>query len=223
VLPQSSAGPAPAPSAPAFVDLHDAYRGRVTGFFFRRGVRPQDVEDLVQSTFAEAWRAWPTFVWTADRRACERQFTAWLFTIALHQLWNARRCAGRHAVAVPFDGALAEQLADDHAGAGFDQALDRALLAPALARLSVAERRLLADAYARDQDDRSLGHQLRLRPDTAKARRQRAVRHLAVALATGQPPRRQRRWGRRPAGLSERERERTAAARQRPNLAVLAA
>ena len=57
------------------------------------------------------------------------------------------------------------------AGASFDQALDRALLAPALARLSEAERRLLADAYARDQDDRGLGHRLRLRPDTPKARR----------------------------------------------------
>ena len=222
MLAQSTAGPAPAPSAPSFVDLHGAYRGRVAGFFFRRGVRPQDVEDLVQSTFAEAWRSWPTFVWTVDRRASERQFTAWLFTIALHQLWNARRHAERHAVAVPLDE-VAKQLPDAGAGVGFDQALDRALLAPALALLSAAERQLLADAYARDQDDRGLGHRLRLRPDTAKARRQRAVRHLAVILATGAPPRRRRRWPRRPAGLSERERCRMAAARRRPNLAVLAA
>ena len=217
MLSKSTAGPVPAPSAPSFVDLHDAYRGRVTGFFFRRGAPFQDVEDLTQATFAEAWRSWPAFVWTN-----ERQFAGWLLAIALHQLFRSHRRKVRDAVVVPLDEA-AEQLADDHAGASFDQALDRALLAPALAQLPVAERHLLAAAYARDQDDRSLGHQLRLRPDTAKARRQRAVRHLAVALATGQPPRRHQRWGRRPAGLSERERERTAAARQKPNLAVLAA
>src|SRR5918912_2068490 len=88
------------PSAPAFVDLHAAYRGRVAGFFFRRGVRLQDIEDLVQSTFAEAWRSWPTFVWTVDRRASERQFRVWLFTIALHQLFKARRRGRRDAVLV---------------------------------------------------------------------------------------------------------------------------
>jgi hypothetical protein len=61
-----------------------------------------------------------------------------------------------------------------------------------------------------------------LRPDTAKARRLRAVRHLAVALVRGEPPRHHRRWPRRPVGMSERERWRTAVSRQRPNLAVLA-
>ena len=101
--PKSTAGLAPAPSAPAFTDLHDAYRGRVTGFFLRRGVRSQDVEDLVQSTFTAAWRAWPTFVWPADQRDAECQFTAWLFTIALHQLLKARQQAKRHAVVVPLD------------------------------------------------------------------------------------------------------------------------
>jgi hypothetical protein len=88
----------------------------------------------------------------------------------------------------------------------------------------VAERGLSsAEAAAEfgDQDDRGLGHRLHLRPGTAKRRRQRAVRHLAVVLATGQPPRR-RRWFRRPVGRSERACKRTAAARQRPSLAALA-
>jgi len=212
---QSTAGLAPAPSVPAFADLYTAWRRRVAAFFFRRGVPLQDIEDLVQSTFVEAWRAWPAFVWTI-----EREFAAWLFTIALHQLFNARRRAHRHAVVVPLD-LEAHQCADDRAGASFDQVLDRALLAPALALLSTAEQHLLADAYVRDQDDRGLGHRLHLRPGTAKRRRQRAVRHLAVTLATGQPPRRQRRWSRRPVGMSERTCRRTAAARQRPSLAAL--
>jgi hypothetical protein len=73
-----------------------------------------------------------------------------------------------------------------------------------------------------DQNDRGLGYRLHLRPDTAKARRQRAVRHVAVALVTGEPPRHHRRWFRRPVGMSERERWRTAVSRQRPTLAVLA-
>ena len=38
----------------------------------------------------------------------------------------------------------------------------------------------------------------------AKARRLRAVRHPAVALVTGEPPRHHRRWFRRPVGMSER-------------------
>ena len=221
MLDQSSAGSAPAPTAPSFTDLHDAYRGRVTGFFLRRGVRSQDVEDLVQSTFTDAWRSWPTFVWPADQRDAECQFTAWLFTIALHQLLKARQQAKRHAVVVPLD-LKRHQRADAQASASFAQALDRALLAPGLALLPVPEQRLLADAYAGDQDDRSLGQRLHLRPDTAKARRLRAVRHLAVALVNGEPPRHHRRWPRRPAGMSERERWRTAVSRQRPNLAVLA-
>ena len=215
MLAQSTAGLAPAPSAPAFADLYGAWRRRVAAFFFRRGVPFQDVEDLVQSTFVEAWRSWPAFTWTN-----ERQFAGWLFAIALHQLVKARRRVDRHAVLVPLDQ-MAEQLVDDRAGAGFDQALDRALLAPAVVLLSCAEQQLLAAAYTHDQDDRGLGHQLHLRPGTAKARRHRAERHLAVVLATGQPPRRQRRWSRRPVGMSERTCRRTAAARQRPSLAAL--
>jgi RNA polymerase sigma factor (sigma-70 family) len=173
----------------------------------------QDIEDLVQITFLEAWRSWPTFTWTH-----ERQFAGWLFAIALHHLLKARRRRDRDAVVVPLDQA-ASQLADDHAGDSFDQVLDRALLAPALERLSAAEQQLLADAYTGDQDDRRLGHRLRLHAATAKARRQHAVRRLAVILATGEPPRRQRRWPRKPAGMSEHERCRTAAARQRATFA----
>ena len=130
---------------------------------------------------------------------------------------EARCRADPDAVVVPLDlDPEAEQLVDERAGASFDQALDRALLAPALALLSTAEQHLLAAAYVDDQDDRGLGHQLHLRPGTAKRRRQRAVRHLAVVLATGQPPRRQRHWFRRPVGMSERACKHTAAARQRP-------
>jgi RNA polymerase sigma factor (sigma-70 family) len=217
---KSTAGLAPAPSAPTFVDLYDSYRGRVTGFFLRRGVRSQDVEDLVQSTFAEAWRSWPTFVWTDDARGSEKQFTAWLFTIALHQLLTARKRAKRHAVVGPLDLA-AHQRPDTQASISFDQALDRALLVPGLALLPPAEQQLLADAYTHDQDDRSLGLRRGLRPDATKRRRQRAVRHLAVALVTGEPPRHHRRWPRRPVGMSEQERWHTAVNRQRPNLAVL--
>jgi RNA polymerase sigma-70 factor (ECF subfamily) len=216
VLNQSTAGLTPAPSVPEFADLYRAWRRRVCGFFFRRGVPLQDIEDLVQITFTEAWRSWPTFTWTH-----ERQFASWLFAIALHHLLKARRRLDRDAVVVPL-GLAAYQLPDEGAGVGFDQALDRALLAPALARLSTPEQQLLADAYTNDQDDRGLGHRLHLHAATAKARRQRAVRHLAVVLATGEPPRRHRRWPCKPAGMSERERCRTAAARQRPSLAVLA-
>jgi DNA-directed RNA polymerase specialized sigma24 family protein len=135
---------------------------------------------------------------------------------------KARRRADRHAADVPLDLA-AHQRPDDRAGAVYDQVLDRALLAPALAHLSPAEQQLLAAAYDADQDDHSLGRQLRLRSETAKARRHRAERHLAVVLATGAPPRRHRRWLRKPAGMPERERWRTAAARQQPNLVALVA
>ncbi len=216
MLDQSSAGSAPAPTAPEFADLYCAWRRRVCAFFFRRGVRVQDIEDLVQATFTDAWRSWPTHRW-----ANERQFAAWLFTIALHQLFNARRRARRDTVVVSLDVEV-HQPADERAGASFVQALDRVLLAPGLALLPASEQRLLADAYGGDQDDRGLGHRLHLCPDTAKARRLRAVRHLAVALVRGEPPRHHRRWPRRPEGMSERERWRTAVSRQRPNLAVLA-
>ena len=141
----------------------------MAGFFFRRGVAVQDIEDLVQTTFAEAWRSWPTFTWTN-----ERQFAGWLFAIALHQMLRARRRADRHAANVPLDLA-AHQQPDAGAGAGFDQVLDRALLAPALAQLSPAEQQLLATAYDDDQDDHSLGRHLRLRAETAKARRRGAT------------------------------------------------
>ena len=216
MLAQSTAGLAPVPSAPPFADLYLSWRRPVAAFFYRRGVRVQDVEDLVQATFTDAWRSWPTHRW-----ANERQFAAWLFTIALHQLFNARRRARRDTVVVSLDVEV-HQPADERAGASFAQALDRALLAPGLALLPVPEQQLLADAYQGDQDDRRLGHSLHLRPDTAKARRLRAVRHLAVALVRGEPPRHHRRWPRRPVGMSERERWRTAVSRQRPNLAVLA-
>ena len=216
MLAQSTAGSAPAPTVPEFADLYRAWHRRVCAFFFRRGVPRQDIEDLVQITFAEACRSWPTFAWRH-----ERQFAGWLFAIAFHHLVKARRRLERDAVVIPLDQ-VADELADEGAAACFDQVLDRVLLAPALARLSAAEQQLLDAAYTGDQDDRRLGHRLRLHATTAAKRRQLAVRHLAVVLATGTPPRRQRRWPRRPAGMSERERCRTAAARRRPSLAVLA-
>src|SRR5205085_1282296 len=98
----------------AFADLYGAWRRRVAAFFFRRGVPFQDVEDLVQATFVEAWRSWPAFIWTN-----ERQFAGWLFAIALHQLFKARRRAERDGVVVAL-GQAAYQLANDHAGACFD-------------------------------------------------------------------------------------------------------
>ena len=81
--------------------LYDAHVRRVAAYFFRSGFTRADADDLVQDTFARAFRSLGTF------DAGKGAFGAWLSTIARNV---ARRRWGRRPQPDHFDPELAEDI-----------------------------------------------------------------------------------------------------------------
>lgn len=75
---------APDPPNESLQYVFEVYYGRVRRFFTRRGWRPEEAQDLTQSTFIRVYRGRGLFTTVDD-------FTAWLFRIALNVHFNAQR------------------------------------------------------------------------------------------------------------------------------------
>lgn len=79
------------------------------------GVRPSEVEDVVQTTLISAWRGLSDF----DQR---RSFLAWVSTIAANKArdwWRHHRVRQLWLAAEPLDGREALAAADPHSGADY--------------------------------------------------------------------------------------------------------
>lgn len=63
----------------AYTELYNSYRPLLTKLFARRGVRPIDIEDLIQTSFIHAFRALHKF-------RSESRFSTWLYRIAFNEL-----------------------------------------------------------------------------------------------------------------------------------------
>jgi RNA polymerase sigma-70 factor (ECF subfamily) len=100
-----------------FAEVFDAHKDAVWAFLRRQGVDPSGAEDLFQTVFLKALRAFDGFRGDAAVKT-------WLFTIAAHAVLDDRRSRRRTAAIEVHEAML---VAEDAAGEGLEHAetLDR--------------------------------------------------------------------------------------------------
>ena len=127
-------------------------------------------EDVVQETFARAWRH-PLAVSGSSGSA-----RAWLFTVARNLIVDEARSA-RHRREIAVES-VPEQAVGDQA----DALLDRILLSDALTALSPDHRAVLLEAYWGGRSVREIAERLGVPEGTVKSRLHYGMRALRLAL-----------------------------------------
>ncbi|MHB1987348.1 MAG: RNA polymerase sigma factor [Acidimicrobiales bacterium] len=120
----------------AFEDLYLRYRDRLYRSCLRRVGNSSEAEDLVQETFARAWKALPRF-------NGERRFYPWLTVIANNLCTDLARRGGR---CTPVEEAHLDLIApavDSEQESLIDSAGEGQILAAALGRISARHREVL--------------------------------------------------------------------------------
>jgi RNA polymerase sigma-70 factor (ECF subfamily) len=130
----------------------------------------QLAEDVVQETFARAWRH-PG--WVAGDRGSAR---SWLFTVARNLIVDDLRSAHHNREQA------VETLPEVSTTDDVDGILDRMLLADALASLSPEHREVIVDAYYLGRPLREVAERLGIPEGTVKSRLHYGVRALRLAL-----------------------------------------
>lgn len=130
-------------------------------------------EDVVQETLLRAWRH-PTSM--DPSRGSVR---AWLFTVAHNIAVDGHRARAARPTEVGDDGLVNVAEPDDD----IDRALDRWLVADALASLSKRHRDVIVETFYRGRSVVEAASSLGVPPGTVKSRTYYALRALRVALA----------------------------------------
>lgn len=120
----------------AFEDLYLRYRGRLYRYCLRRTKSTAEAEDLVQETFARAWKALP-------RLDGERRFYPWLSVIANNLCTDLARRSGRCTPVDESDLDLMTPAQVPEQEQLVEAAGDGQILAEALGRLSPRHREVL--------------------------------------------------------------------------------
>jgi RNA polymerase sigma-70 factor, ECF subfamily len=149
----------------AFGHLYRLYYRRI--YNLARFYVPQQAEDVVAETFVRAWAA---IVRYQDRG---RPFVAWLYAIARHVLADELKAQRR---VEPRD-----ELPDSPSESPQD---DRIMLAMGLARLPVAQRRVLELKYLLGLSHEEIAAALRKTVGAVKALRWRGLQNLSVILTS---------------------------------------
>jgi RNA polymerase sigma-70 factor (ECF subfamily) len=128
-------------------------------------------EDAVQETFLRAWRNLPRL------QADERPLRPWLRQVLRHVLIDAARAARARPV-----GLLDDTLIDQAVDGGYEEMLDRGLLARALRQLSPAHRQVLVEIYYHDVPAERVAAALGVPAGTVRSRLHYALRALRRQL-----------------------------------------
>ena len=158
------------PSIALIRALQEEHGGDLLRYAQRHARDRESAEDVVQETFARAWRH-PASVSGSPGSA-----RAWLFTVARNLIVDELRSA-HHNREIAVD-AVPEQAVGDAA----DALLDRILLSDALTGLSTEHRAVLVDAYWGGRSVREIAERLGVPEGTVKSRTYYALRSLKVVL-----------------------------------------
>jgi RNA polymerase sigma-70 factor, ECF subfamily len=131
----------------------------------------QAAEDAVQETFLRAWRH------LAQLLADGRPLRPWLRAVLRNVLTDVARVA-RNRPTSP----LTETAVEPEVDGGYENVLDRGLLARALRRLSPEHRRVLLELYYRDVPAEGAALALGIPAGTVRSRHHYALRALRLAL-----------------------------------------
>ncbi|WP_193509816.1 sigma-70 family RNA polymerase sigma factor [Cryobacterium sp. BB736] len=150
--------------------LHDEHAAALWRYVLWLCGDRQLAEDIVQETLLRAWRR-PKVLDQSESSA-----RAWLFTVARNLVIdNYRSARARNELGA---AELPERAVDD----GVDAALDRWLVADALAGLSEEHRAVVVLSYYRGQSIAQIADALELPQGTVKSRLHYALRALRLAL-----------------------------------------
>jgi RNA polymerase sigma-70 factor (ECF subfamily) len=119
----------------AYRDLYDALAGRVCGYLAVRGA--SDPEDLTSEVFLRAFRGMASF------EGGERQFRAWVFTIAHNLLLDDRRRRGARVTTRPLEHDAFERMTGGNVEDEAIGNLREDWVSEALARLSPDQQSVL--------------------------------------------------------------------------------
>ncbi|MHA7651704.1 sigma-70 family RNA polymerase sigma factor [Mycobacterium sp. ML4] len=153
--------------------LYDEHAGVLWRYALRLTGDASQAEDVVQETLLRAWQH-PEVIGDTERSA-----RAWLFTVARNMIIDDRRSARFRNVVGSIDEAGApEQSTPDEVNA----ALDRLLIADALAQLSAEHRTVIERSYYRGWSTAQIANDLKIAEGTVKSRLHYAVRALRLTL-----------------------------------------
>jgi RNA polymerase sigma-70 factor (ECF subfamily) len=128
-------------------------------------------EDAVQETFLRAWRNLPRL------QADERPLRPWLRKVLRHILIDAARAARARPVIL-----LDDTLIDREVDGGYQDILNRGLIAPALQQLCPAHRQVLMEIYYHDASAEQVAATLGIPAGTVRSRLHYALRALRGQL-----------------------------------------
>lgn len=168
-----SVASAAAPEAALMTALHDEHAAVLWRYALRLTGDRARAEDIVQETLLRAWQH-PEVVGDTGRSA-----RAWLFTVARHLIIDESRSARYRAQVSSLDRPNApEQAGPDEV----DSALDRMLIADAMAQLSNEHRAVIHRSYYRGWTTAQIADDLGIAEGTVKSRLHYAVRALRLTL-----------------------------------------
>lgn len=153
--------------------LYDEHAAVLWRYALRLTGDASQAEDVVQETLLRAWQH-PEVVGDKERSA-----RAWLFTVARNMIIDDRRSARYRNVVGSIDQeGTPEQSSPDEVNA----ALDRLLIADALAQLSGEHRAVIERSYYRGWSTAQIANDLGIAEGTVKSRLHYAVRALRLTL-----------------------------------------
>ena len=133
-------------------------------------------EDVVQETLLRAWQH-PEAVDDSERSA-----RAWLFTVARNMIIDERRSARFRSEVGTLDGSLEDTAPADTSSNEVDTALDRLLIADAMAQLSADHRAVIRRSYYLGWSTAQIAADLDIAEGTVKSRLHYAIRALRLTL-----------------------------------------
>jgi RNA polymerase sigma-70 factor, ECF subfamily len=153
--------------------LYDEHAAVLWRYALRLTGDASQAEDVVQETLLRAWQH-PEVIGDTERSA-----RAWLFTVARNMIIDDRRSARhRNVVASTDEEGAPEQSTPDEVNA----ALDRLLIADAMAQLSTEHRAVIERSYYRGWTTAQIATDLQIAEGTVKSRLHYAVRALRLTL-----------------------------------------
>lgn len=153
--------------------LYDEHAAVLWRYALRLTGDAAQAKDVVQETLLRAWQH-PEVIGDTARPA-----RAWLFTVARNMIIDERRSARfRNVVGSTDQSGTPEQSTPDEVNA----ALDRLLIADALAQLSAEHRAVIQRSYYRGWSTAQIATDLGIAEGTVKSRLHYAVRALRLTL-----------------------------------------
>jgi RNA polymerase sigma-70 factor (ECF subfamily) len=164
------AGPA-APEAALMKAIYDEHAAALWRYALRLTGDRNRAEDVVQETLLRAWQH-PEVVGDTERSP-----RAWLFTVARNLIIDESRSARFRSEVSSLDKAPEPAGPDE-----VNKALDRLLIADALAQLSVEHRAVVQRAYYKGWTIAQIAADLGIAEGTVKSRLHYAMRALRLTL-----------------------------------------